>query len=392
MTMKRILCAVLALTLSAVCLLFGGCSTPSVAMQVNDTVYEMGDYLAYMFESINADYQLYMYYAYYGYGSEDLADQTYTYGEDDDAQTMSLDEYVNRITKDSIIRQEAIRELMEQYEIEWDAELLKTAEESLNELTPDAYLDLGFNNTRYGNMYKAVALNESSLFTGLYDDGGIREVSDADERAWFDEHYFSYKIIEMSLIDSESGEELSDAEIAKIETQLNGYLNLYNQNGKNGDAFDVAYRQYLTDTTEEEEESTEAENGSVTDEELDEELETATRNDTIDEDMDEELVKVLKEMDEGEIAVKTYQKNGTTKTMALILRMDPEAERGTDENGNAVDYYADSHSQTLQYMKYDEMDEEIEKKAEEVAKTVTVNDRAIKAADPKAMLKLLLGA
>ncbi len=393
MTMKRILCTMLALTLAAACLLFGGCSTPSVAMQVNGTTYEMGDYLAYMFNTINSDYQLYMYYAYYGYGSEDIADQTFTYGEGDDAQTLSLDEYVKQLTKDTIVRQEAVKELMKQYKIEWDAELLKTAEENLAELTADAYLDLGFNNTRYSNMYKAVSLNESSLFNGLYDDGGIKEVSDADERAWFDAHYFSYKAIEISLVDSES-KELSDAEVAKIQTQLNGYLDLYNKNGKNGDAFDVAYRQYLADTAEKDEKDTKAKDESVTDEKPDEEeeLETAARNDMIDEDMDEELVKVLKEMNEGEIAVKTYQKNGTTKTMALILRMDPEAERGTDKDGNAVDYYADSHDQTLQYMKYDELDKEIEAKVKEVAATVTVNDRAIKAADPEAMLKLLLGA
>lgn len=391
MNMKRILCTVLALTLTAACLLFGGCSTPSVAMQVNDTVYEMGDYLAYMFETINSDYQLYMYYAYYGYGSKDIADQTFTYGEGDDAQTLSLDEYVKQLTKDTIIRQEAVEELMKKYKIEWNDELLKTAEENLDELKPDAYLHLGFNNTRYANMYKAVTLNETSLFKGLYDDGGIKEVSDADERAWFDKHYFSYKTIEISLVDSDS-KELSDAEVAKIQTQLNGYLNVYNQNGKNGNAFDVAYRQYLADTAEEEEEKTETEDESVTDEALEDELETATRNDMIDEDMDEELVKVLKEMNEGEIAVKTYKKNGTTNTMALILRMDPEAERGKDKDGNAIDYYADSHDQTLQYMKYDELDKEIEEKVKEVAKTVTVEERAIKAADPEAMLKLLLGA
>lgn len=389
MNMKRILCTVLALTLAVTCLLFGGCSTPSVAMRVNDTVYEMGDYLAYMFETINSDYQLYMYYAYYGYGSKDIAAQTFSYGEGDDAQKLSLNEYVKQLTKDTIIRQEAVKELMKQYKIEWDDELLKTAEENLGELKADAYLHLGFNNTRYSNMYKAVSLNETSLFKGLYDTDGVKEVSDADERKWFDEHYYSYKAIEIPLVNSES-KELSDAEVTKIQTQLNGYLDLYNQNGQNGNAFDVAYRQYLADTAKEEDKKTA--DSSVTDESLEEEPKTATRNDVIDEDMDEELLKVLKTMAEGEIAVKTYKKNGTTKTMALILRMDPEAERGTDKDGKAVDYYADSHDQTLQYMKYDELDKEIEAKIKEVAKTLTVEERAIKAADPEAMLKLLLGA
>lgn len=384
MTIKRILCTALAITLAVSCLLFGGCSTPSVAMQVGDKTYEMGDYLAYMFDAISSDYQIYLYYAYYGYGSDDIASQTFTYGED--SEELSFKDYITQLTQDTVLRQKAIEELMKQYDIEWDADQLATAEEYLAELTTDAYLQLGFNNDRYINMYKAIYLNESSLFTGLYDEGGVQEVSDADERAWFDEHYLSYKIIEISLVDSESSEEFSDDEIAEIEKQMEGYLALYNKNGKNSDAFDVAYRQYLADTTEEDEEDT-----TVTDEDTEEEPETATRNDAIDEDMDEELVKAIKELGLGEIGIKTYQAGGTTKTMALILRMDPEAERGEDEDGNSVNYYADSHEQTLEYMKYDEMDEMIETKVEELSATVTLNKRAINAADPQEMLQLMIG-
>ena len=375
MTAKRILCMTLALALMMSCLLFSGCSTPSVAMQVGDKVYTMGDYLAYMYGTIYSDQTAYLYLYYYG---EDALSQTVTYGKD--AEEMKLSKYIVKTTQDNMIRQKALEELLESYNLEWDAEELKIAEEDIAKLKADQFLALGFNNERYINMYKAVALNEISLFNGLYDDGGIREVSDEDERKWFDEHYYSYKIIEISLVDSNS-KELSADEIAKIKTQLEGYLELYNKNGRNGDAFDIAYRQYLADTTEETKEET-----TTTTEETEEEPETAARNDSIDEDMDEELLKVIKELKEGEIGIKTYQKSGTTKTMALILRMDPEAERGKDEDGNAIDYYADSHSQTLQYMKYEELSKEIDKKIEELTASVTINKSAVNAADPADMI------
>ncbi len=379
MNSKRILCTALALTLAASCLLCAGCSTPSVAMQVDNKTYEMGDYLAYMYGTMFSDSTAYMYLYYYG---EDALSEKVTYGED--AETVTLSEYIVKTTQDTIIRQKALEDLLATYNISWDAEELKTVEESLKELKKDQFISLGFNNERYINMYKALSLNELSLFNGLYDDGGIREVSDEDERKWFDEHYYSYKIIEISLVDSNS-KELSESEIAKIKTQLEGYLELYSKNGKNTEAFDVAYRQYLTDSETESEEDTDTEKDAETSEE-EKEPETADRIDAIDEDMDEELLKVVKEIKEGDIGIKTYQKGGTTKTMALILRMDPEAERGKDEDGKAIDYYADSHSQTLQYMKYDELDKEINEKIAALKDKVTVSNRAIKAADPRDMI------
>lgn len=374
MNMKRIVCTLLALVLC--CVALGGCSTPDVAMTVDGKVYEMGDYLAYMYGTMYTDQQAYMYLYYYG---ADAMSQTVKYGDGEDAKDMKLDEYIVQVTQDNMIRQKAIEVLMEQYGIRWDAEQLKAVEKDLEGLKADQFIALGFNNERYINMYKATYLNEISLFTGLYDDGGKREVSDADERKWFDEHYYSYKIIEMSLVDSKTSKELSEDEIAKIEKQLQGYADLYNSNGKNGTAFDVAYRQYLKDTTKE----TDSKTDSKTDEE---EPATATRNDVVDESMDENLLKVLKEIDEGQAAIKTYQKGGTTKTMAFILRMDPEAERGKDEDDKEIDFYADSHDQILQYMKYDELAEEITKKVSELADKVVINKRAINAAKPKDMI------
>ncbi len=376
MNMKRILCTVLALTLAAACLLFGGCSTPSVAMQVDNKVYEMGDYLAYMYGTMYTDSTAYMYLYYYG---EDALSQKVTYGED--SKEVTLSEYIVNTTQDNMIRQKALEDLMASHGISWDADELKTVEEEIKKLKTDQFLPFGFTNERYINMYKAMALNELSLFNGLYDEGGKREVSDDDERKWFDEHYYSYKIIEISLM--KDSKELSTDEIDKIQTQLEGYLDLYTKNGANSGAFDVAYRQYLADTAEDTDDKEETAEETETEEK---EPETADRIDTIDEDMDENLLKVIKELKEGEIGIKTYQQGGTNKTMALILRMDPEAERGKDEDGNDIDFYVESHSQILQHMKHDELKKEIDEKVKALKDKVTLNDRAVKAADPKELI------
>ena len=428
MKMKRVLGFAAALVLAVSCLLCAGCSTPSVAMVVDGEEYTMGDYLAYMYNVISTDSQItnQLYMSYYGYGT-DIDKWELSYGEPAEGETeapkLSFDKYVEQMTKDFILRQKAVKNLLEKYELEWDAEQLKSVEEELKELSPNQFLNLGFNNERFINMYKGTSLNESALFKGLYDDGGLREVSDADERKWFDEHYYSYKIIEISLVDGENKALSADA-IEKIEERLEKYQTLFNKNGKNGDAFDVAYRAYLADQKADEEASktTTDSNGSTTttttttsttttttttttaadhdhdhdheDDKADTEEakpETATRNDYIDEDMDEELLKLLKEMKEGTATIKTYKKGGTTNTMAFVLRMDPEAERGKDEDGKAIDYYKDSHDQTLQYMKYDEMDKEIKEMVESLKEKVVYTERAIKAAKPKEMISTLYG-
>ena len=93
------------------------------------------------------------------------------------------------------------------------------------------------------------------------------------------------------------------------------------------------------------------------------------------------MIKAIQSLTEGEAAIKTYKANGTTKKAALILRMDPEAERGEKE-----DFYKDSHQQTLQFMKYDEFDKEVKEVAAELLKVAVFNNRAIKAGDPAQLL------
>ena len=109
---------------------------------------------------------------------------------------------------------------------------------------------------------------------------------------------------------------------------------------------------------------------------------------------DEELYKAIRNIEMGSAAITTYKKGGTDKTMALIFRMDPEKERTeTDEDGNVteVDYYKENRDYSLEYMKYDEYNEEIEKAVEELKKTAVINERAMKSPDLEEMIALVYG-
>lgn len=413
MTVKHWLRSALAVALAAACLLLGACSTPAVALEVGGETYTMGDYLAYVYNTVSSDpnLQLYMYY----YGSESLG-MKLPYGEGKDAEQITIEEYIRLTARDTIYRQEAVEDLMAKYNVKWDDELLKEANEALKEVENDACVQLGFTKARYEAMYKAVMLNESSLFTGLYDKGGLREVSDADERKFFDENYLSYFLFEVSLVNKDNTAK-SDADIAKIQAQFDKYVKDFNAGKKTIEDFQNLNRQYekdaaaaeVTDKEDEKDKKTTTTTATTTTTTATatttttttttgsgaqivegEEVTTLTRQDIVKvaDGVDEELVKAVTAIPEGEAAVKTYKKNGTTNTMAVIFRLDPEAQRGK-KDGKDIDFYADSHDQTLQHMKYEEFDAEVQKQMDELAKDAVVNQKALKAADIKEMMAYL---
>lgn len=249
MTLKRALRSALALTLALCFVLLCACSTPKVAMTVGGKEYTMADFLAYSWATVSSaqqsDYTLL--YMLYSYGAEALDMEYGTYGEGDAAQTVTLRQYLEYTTRDTIIRQKAIENLMAKYGISWDAEELKKVESDLKVLTPDQFISLGFNNERYINMYKAVSLGEMSLFDGLYNKGGKKEVPEADIRQFFEDNYLSYYSFEVALYDSE-GKALSDEKIKKYTDLFNGYLETFNKSEKKEADFQKIYDQYLKDT------------------------------------------------------------------------------------------------------------------------------------------------
>ncbi len=376
MTLKRVMRTALALLLAVGCLLCVACSTPAVAMEVGGKVYEMGDYLAYAFGTATADYNSYIYLSYYG---EEALSMDFTYGEGDDQQDVSLKEYLILTTRDMMIRQKALEDMLAENKIEWDKELLEAAEKDLKELKADSFIDRGFTNERYINMYKAFQLNESSLFDGLYNKGGVREVAETEIRKFFDENYLSYYMFEVSLVDDKKAA-LKDEIIQDYQERFDAYLETFNKSEKKIEDFQKIYRQFLADTAEEEEED---KTEDAKEEDKKEEEQNAERQDVVKvaDGVDEELVKAVEKITEGEAKVVTYKKGGTTNTLALIFRMDPEAERGQDKDKKDIDYYEETRDQSLQHMKYEEFDKEVTKRMETLKKDAVINERALKAVD-----------
>lgn len=360
--MKRLACAVLALALCGAFLLTG-CSAPRLtiggtaktAATIGDTTLSTGEYLAYLYNSFyNIYYSQGLYqYAQYGY---DVWSQEYTYGEGDDAQKVKFDEYLRLSAQDAAVRQVALRQLMEKYNISWNADEQKELETNLENVKADSYLSLGINKDNFVKVTKELSLNETSLFYGLYGEGGQREMSEADRKTYFDENYLSYKMISVSLTDS-SGSEMTDDAKKEVTDQLEGYLAEYNKSG-NFDAVIDAYNHA-------QEEDQDHEHEASKDEDNRKNIDGKTAS-------DEELVKAIRSVEVGKAQVVTYKANGSTATAALILRLDIHTPESlfTDETKNII-----------RGAKYDEFDEEVK----EAVKGLTVNFKksVVKKCDPK---------
>ena len=340
---KRILSIALAALLLVGTL--AGCSMPkltlggtgNVAATVAGKDIPTGEYLAYLYNNFYNMYfgqGLYQYAQYY-----DVWDQSFTYGEGDDAQSVKLDEYITLLTKECIVRQEALTQLMEKYNVKWNEEDAKKVEEDLASLTEDSYLSLGFSNEHFITAYKALNLNESSLFYGLYGEGGQREMNEEARRTYFNENYLSYKSISIDLT-GEDGEELDEAGKKAVLDQLNGYLATYNTN-KNFEAIVDAYNKSIAAEGEEVTPSTDEGNRVNMDF-------GANADDPL-------ALKVKDSVTVGQASVVEYTTANATPAAALVLRLDinEPATLFTDETKNII-YNA----------KYEEYDKEVRELAD----------------------------
>lgn len=391
---KQTACAVLASAL-----LLTGCSTPAVAATVDGKDYSTGVYLAYMYmmyQQTFTNYNLYM----YQYYNMDPWDQTLKYGEGDDEKELSVEDYIIQMTKDTIVRQKALENKIKEHGLEPDAEEAAEIEKQIDQVKTDDIIQMGFNKESYAEMLRAYSLNERTLFYGLYDNGGERAMSEEDIRKYFDENYLSYKIIEISLTDSSSGADLSDEKIAEIKKQLEGYLEMYEKDGD----FDKVIEQYNKDkssssttttsgatttsanttgsdtttttgqaTTTAGPEgdattgstttpTTSADDGGEDDKEEDEE-DTDPNLKNIDANTydDEAFTTAVKSVPVGEAKIVEYKKGGSTNTMALILRLDPEEVNKENEDGES--YFEQNRENIIYGAKFEEYDEEIKEYA-----------------------------
>lgn len=374
--LKRVLTGVLSVVLVVCMLLTTACSTPDVAIRVNDKEISMGEYLAYVYETFYSAYYgqgLYQY-GMYGY---DVWDMEYTYGEGDDAEEVKLAEYLRLSGKDLAIRQVAVSELLKKYDLEWDKDDKKDLDKQLADVKEADLIKFGFNKENYSKAVLAVELNEPALFYGLYGKDGEREIAEKDIKAYYEENYLSYMSIEIPLQD-DKGKDLSDDKIDSIKNQLKSYLKMYEKDGD----FDAVIEKYEKDTAEEEKDDKETtdeeadEHDHEEDDKDDEKTESENRIDTTIEAIgDKNKSDAIKKVKVGKASIQQYKANDKTPTMALILRLDP------DKRVDDVDYYEENRKAIMQSLKYDELDKEIKEYIEDM--DVEVNDRAVKMADPK---------
>ncbi len=413
---QRMVCAVIAACF--VCFMaLTGCSTPEYAMTVDGKSYTTGEYLAYLYNVYYAVAQNMAMYQMYGM---DPWEQTIPYGEGDDAEQLLTAEYIKRTAQDTIIRQKALENLLEQRNIPLDEDMLAEVEEILDGIEPNAYLPYGISDESFAKMLKATQLNDWSLFYGTYDKDGTNPMSEEEIRQYFDENFLSYKIIEFQLVDS-SNQPLEDDEIQDYRDRLDKYLAEFEKLGMTSENFDTIIEMKeeddapadetdgtssdssdtssnpddtssdAGDTTAPPEETTtsssdtttatdpsgtgEPDNGSDADD-----TESTVDPNRMDIDAnvygDEDFTNAVKKVEIGKASIQEYKKGGSTDTIALIYRMDPEQDR---EDGQS--YFEDKRSDIIYGAKYEEYNKEVT----DYMKTLEVSyvDRAIKSCKPE---------
>ncbi|MBE6777987.1 MAG: hypothetical protein E7541_01215 [Ruminococcaceae bacterium] len=364
---KRVFCAAIAAVMLLVCAT--GCSapklylggTPDVAATINGVEMSTGEYLAYLYTTFTDLYYNQGLYQYdnaeaYGY---DIWTQTYPYGEGDAAQQLELADYMIAATKDNIIRQTVLEAMLKENGLTWDAKEQEEVEKELKEqLTPDAFLELGISNEHFAKVYRATGLNDSSLFYGLYREGGKRAMSEADRRAYFDKNYLSFKIINVPMMSSDN-QEYTEEEQKKVLNDLDKYLQNYNKDG-NFEAVVDAYNKANAADGQEITASTDKDNRYNYD---------ATQLG------DDELVKAIRSVEVGKAKVVTYKSGGTNLTAALILRLDIN---------KPANLFADETDNIIRGAKYEEFNKEVQEAMKKV--TAEFDSSAIDKCDPKNFL------
>ena len=366
---KRIFCTVLTVAL-LLSVMLTGCSlprltiggTPAIAGTVGGREVTTGEYLAYLYNTFNEIYynqQVYMYDQYYQAGYIDTdpwAQESYAYGEGENAPKVTLSQYITLQTQDAIVRQEALTAMLKENGLPWLEEDEKNINEDLAEIDPNACLASGFSYENYAKAYKNLYLNERSLFFGLYGEGGKRAVSVEDQKKYFEENYLSYKIIKIALTDDE-GTELNEEGKKKITDELNGYLEIYNKD-KNFEAAVDAYNKANAEKDAEVEASKDEDNRVNVDAKASE--------------MDADLQEAIRSVEVGTAKIVTYSEGGKTPTAALILRLDIN---------EPADLFTDEQENILSSMKYEEFDEEVTAAAKKIERSF---DKTVeKKCDPK---------
>ena len=302
------------------------------------------------------------------------------------------------MTKDSIVRQKAVENLMAKYGISIPEEDMQEFNEEMATYKESEMLAYGFNKEHYMNMYVALNMNEQELFYQLYDTNGQKAVSEAEIRDYFDNQYVAYKAITISQM-GEDGNALSDTDKEANRVTLQGYLDQFNKSKD----FDAVIAQYevdttpttttttvagettttteatttttaMTTTTTTTTTTTAAESTTTTTAAAEEEEEDPNLQIINSATGDEKVVAAIHAVPENTAQIIEYTDSNDQVSIALVYRLNTEEAGG--EN-----YYEDQHDTILYGIKFDEFDAEV--KAVIDTLEVTYNDRAIKMCDPK---------
>ncbi len=396
----RKLTAVVLATVMTVSLLFmTACSTPAVAMTVDGKDYTTGEYLANLYMNFYNVYYQGGLYQYASYGMDPWT-QSFPYGEGDDAQDLALADYLVAMTKDSIVRQKAVENLMAKYGISVPEEEMKQFTEEMATYKESEMLAYGFNKEHYMNMYIALNMNEQELFYQLYDVDGQKAVSEAEIRDYFDNQYVAYKAITISQM-GEDGKALSDTDKEANRVTLQGYLDQFNKS-KDMDAVIAQYEKdtapttttaagqtttttaatttttvtttTTTTTTTTAAEGTTTTTAAAVEEETTEEEEDPNLQMLNSATGDEKVVAAIHAIPENTAQIIEYTDSNDQTSIALVYRLNTEEAGGKD-------YYKDQHDTIVYGLKFDEFDAEVQALVDTFE--VNYNDRAIKMCDPK---------
>ncbi len=404
---RKLTAVVLAVLTAVSMLLMSSCSTPAVAMTVDGKEYSTGEYLANLYMSFMSAFYDGGLYQYASYGM-DPWEQTFPYGEGEDAKELPLSEMLVQVTKDNIVRQKAVKNLMEKYGVTIPQEDLDSLKAEMATYKESEMLAYGFNKEHYTEMYIATQLEESNLFFALYDKGGKKEVADADIRDFFDNNYVAYKAITLSQMDSE-GKALSDADKEANSKTLEGYLEQYKKS-KDMDAVIAQYQEDTNPTTTTTTAATTTTTAATTTTTTAAETTTTTTTTAAesttttapaDEEVDEEeveeetdpnlqlmetvngdklIVEAVQKVAENTAEIISYTDSNGKDYIALVLRLNTEEAGG--EN-----YFEDQRDTILSGIKGEEFKNEVQAEADSLE--VVYNERAISMCDPRNFEKVM---
>ncbi len=357
---KRMVTALLALVMA---LSLASCSDTSWVVKSGDETISAGVYLSYLFD------------AYYG--------QAYTYaytGQDPSAvfdkqiEEKDAAQWMKDTAMESLKKNIVYRNYMEELGLSFTDEEIENANkqaDSMYDQLTDSLKQGGVGKQSFETFFQQ-SMAASKVFSGLYGEGGTKEVPVDDIRTYWEENYYRVKVISSSLLD-DTGAALSDTDKQVITDRLDGYKDQINNGEATMDELIETEKkvQEASSSSSSGSSSGSSSSSSSAAEEEEEETDTASYVSKSDETMPERT-EALEGLEPGQAA--TFTSNNVYYVVQL-LPYDGDDAALVDQT------FESNQSSLLQEMKGEEFDSDINTRVENLE--VTINDAAVKRYDPK---------